>query len=93
VLRSNESYADIGITAIMPNAGLCRANLDLRANRAQTGVAMRHNQSGLIRTKTSAECERSMIAVWIRDSCPRHCAAGSLEGEAGLELVWGRSDR
>ena len=77
----------------MPNQVLCRADLDLRANRGQTGVGMRHNQSGLMRTKTSAERERSMIAAWIRDSYPHHCAAGSLEGEAGLELVWGRSDK
>jgi hypothetical protein len=29
----------------MPNAVLCRADLDLRAKRSQTGIALRHNQS------------------------------------------------
>jgi hypothetical protein len=29
----------------MPNQVLCRADLDSRAKRDQTGIAMRHNQS------------------------------------------------
>ena len=41
--RANDSYADIGIMAIMPSAGLCRMARATTGKRPPSHAAVRHN--------------------------------------------------